>query len=178
MGKSIGIIETYGAVGCYVAADTALKAASVNMISKELVSAGLVTVTLEGDVGSVYAAVEAAVEAVKRLEIAVTGHVIPRLSDEVMDMIEPKKDESKLANLNDEPIKNESKSPELNVNETVRFEDKDYFVFKKGGIDRLKVVQLRRLARELQIDSMDRGKIKFANKSELLSAIRKSKGGK
>ena len=91
MGKSIGIIETYGAVGCYVAADTALKAASVNMISKELVSAGLVTITLEGDVGSVYAAVEAAVEAVKRLEIAVTGHVIPRLSDEVMEMIEPKK---------------------------------------------------------------------------------------
>jgi microcompartment protein CcmL/EutN len=218
MGKSIGIIETHGMVAAYEGVDAALKAASVVLVSKQLADAGLVTMTFEGDVASVQAAVEAAVASVKRMGRPVVGHVIPRLSDEVLDIIEwdqlkekPQEPNAPSCDINqevkavleelDEEIEaiengdfesaeemlepetetensnDEISETEGRASDSVSFGGKNYNVFKKGGIDRLKVVQLRQLARELKIDSMDRSKIKFANKTELLSAIRKHMRG-
>lgn len=203
MGKSIGIIETHGMVAAYEGVDAALKAASVVLVSKQLADGGLVTMTFEGDVSSVSAAVDAAVASVKRMGRPVVGHVIPRLSDEVLDIIEWDQLTKCTEETFEEPLvvesvehideanvieENESKSIEVEVSgieaevdvktsETVLFNGRMYAVHKKGGIERLKVVQLRQLARELKIDSMDRSKIKFANKTELLSAIRKHMRG-
>lgn len=214
MGKSIGIIETHGMVAAYEGVDAALKAASVVLVSKQLADAGLVTMTFEGDVASVQAAVEAAVASVKRMGRPVVGHVIPRLSDEVLDIIEwdqlkekpqepdsPSNEiktevkavleeldeeieaienstfESAEEMLETESLNEDVSEVEVKSSDLVSFGGKTYSVFKKGGIDRLKVVQLRQLARELKIDSMDRSKIKFANKTELLSAIRKHMRG-
>lgn len=203
MGKSIGIIETHGMVAAYEGVDAALKAASVVLVSKQLADGGLVTMTFEGDVSSVSAAVDAAVASVKRMGRPVVGHVIPRLSDEVLDIIEwdqltkcteeTLKETSVIESVEREDEikdveKNESKAilvevsggeseVEVKSSETILFGGKAYAVYKKGGIERLKVVQLRQLARELKIDSMDRSKIKFANKTELLSAIRKHMRG-
>lgn len=214
MGKSIGIIETHGMVAAYEGVDAALKAASVVLVSKQLADAGLVTMTFEGDVASVQAAVEAAVASVKRMGRLVVGHVIPRLSDEVLDIIEwdqlkekPQEPDTPSSEIKievkavleeldeeieaienstfesaDEMLESDSIDEEVSEVESkssdfVSFGGKNYTVFKKGGIDRLKVVQLRQLARELKIDSMDRSKIKFANKTELLSAIRKHMRG-
>lgn len=203
MGKSIGIIETHGMVAAYEGVDAALKAASVVLVSKQLADGGLVTMTFEGDVSSVSAAVDAAVASVKRMGRPVVGHVIPRLSDEVLDIIEWDQLTKCTEETFEEPLvvesvehideanvieENESKSIEVEASgieaevdvktsETVLFNGRMYAVHKKGGIERLKVVQLRQLARELKIDSMDRSKIKFANKTELLSAIRKHMRG-
>lgn len=203
MGKSIGIIETHGMVAAYEGVDAALKAASVVLVSKQLADGGLVTMTFEGDVSSVSAAVDAAVASVKRMGRPVVGHVIPRLSDEVLDIIEWDQLTKCTEETFEEPLvvesvehvdeanvteEDESKSIEVEVSgneaevevktsETVLFNGRMYAVHKKGGIERLKVVQLRQLARELKIDSMDRSKIKFANKTELLSAIRKHMRG-
>lgn len=214
MGKSIGIIETHGMVAAYEGVDAALKAASVTLVSKQLADAGLVTMTFEGDVASIQAAVEAGVHAVKRMGRPVVGHVIPRLADEVMNIIEwdqlkeeidsPSCVPSDINTENgnqylaevleeleievqaieqgsfesaEEMLQEPVSEPSNKSNDQVEFAGKTYSVFKKGGIDRLKVVQLRQLARELRIVTMDRSKIKFANKTELLSAIRKHMRG-
>ncbi len=199
MGKSIGLIETHGMVAAYEGVDAALKAAAVTLVSKELATGGLVTMTFEGDVSSVRAAVDAGVAAVKRLNRPVTGHVIARLAEGLEDIIsgdsvesvperveapikktetiEPKAEVVVEAEVSVEPEQTVEVDKILENGEAITFNGKTYSVFKKGGIDRLKVVQLRQLARELRIDSMDRSKIKFANKTELISAIRKHMRG-
>lgn len=61
---------------------------------------------------------------------------------------------------------------------TVSFNNGEYEVFGSNGIVRLKVIQLRRLARQLEINTMQRNSIKFANKNQLIEAIREHiKGG-
>ena len=59
--KALGLIETYGYIGAIEAADTAVKAAYVELSAVEKVKGGLVTVQLLGDVGAVKAAVDAGV---------------------------------------------------------------------------------------------------------------------
>ncbi len=179
MGKSIGLIETLGLVASIESLDAALKAASVKLISKELADGGLVMMTFEGDVGAVTAAVEAGVEAVKRMGRPVSGHVIARLSDEVLDIIETTEtlDQGNAHQTHDFQESEIRISDQNTPQNALMFNGQSYAVFKKGGIDRLKVVELRQLAREIEIQSMDRHKIKFANKTELISAIRKHMRG-
>ena len=50
---ALGMIETKGLVGSIEAADAMVKAANVNLIGKEIVGGGLVTVMVRGDVGAV-----------------------------------------------------------------------------------------------------------------------------
>lgn len=60
----------------------------------------------------------------------------------------------------------------------VTFSGKTYEVFGNGGIAKLKVTQLRRLARQLEVTTMQRNNIKYANKKQLIEAIREHiKGG-
>ena len=50
---AIGQIETRGLVAAIQAADAMLKAANVDLVSKDTVGGGYVTVTVAGDVGAV-----------------------------------------------------------------------------------------------------------------------------
>lgn len=81
--KALGMIETRGLVGAIEAADAMVKAANVEMIGKEMIGSGLVTVMVRGDVGAVKAATEAGAAAAKRVGEVVSIHVIPRPHDEV-----------------------------------------------------------------------------------------------
>ena len=56
---ALGTIETKGLVGAIEAADAMVKAAKVELIGKEHVGGGLVTVMVRGDVGAVKAATDA-----------------------------------------------------------------------------------------------------------------------
>ncbi len=87
MDKALGLIETRGLVGSIEAADTMVKAANVNLISKAYVGGGLVTVIVEGDVGAVKAAVEAGSSAAKRVGELISVHVIPRPHEEISKII-------------------------------------------------------------------------------------------
>jgi len=87
MNNSIGLIETNGLIGAIEAADTMVKSASVNLISKEKIGGGLVTVIVEGDVGAVKAAVEAGVSAAKKVGELLSAHVIPRPHVELLKII-------------------------------------------------------------------------------------------
>jgi ethanolamine utilization protein EutM len=75
---AIGLIETKGYVAALAAADAMVKAANVTIVSREQVGAGLVTVTIVGDVGAVKAATEAGSETASSIGQLISVHVIPR----------------------------------------------------------------------------------------------------
>ena len=87
MGKALGLIEFIGYVPPICAADTALKAASVDLIGIEKVTGGIVTVKITGDVDAVQAAVESAENYASRIGSLISAHVIPRLDDEVENLL-------------------------------------------------------------------------------------------
>lgn len=87
--KALGMIETKGLVASIEAADAMVKAANVQLIGKEHVGGGLVSVMVRGDVGAVKAAVEAGSMAAKRIGELVSVHVIPSPHEDV-EMILPK----------------------------------------------------------------------------------------
>jgi ethanolamine utilization protein EutM len=91
MGEQIalGMIETRGLVGAIEAADAMVKAANVNLIGKEHVGGGLVTVMVRGDVGAVKAATDAGAAAAQRVGELISVHVIPRPHSDV-EFILPK----------------------------------------------------------------------------------------
>ncbi len=76
--EALGLIETRGLVGAIEAADAMVKAAQVDLIGKEQVGGGLVTVMVRGDVGAVKAATDAGAAAAEKVGELVSVHVIPR----------------------------------------------------------------------------------------------------
>lgn len=83
MQEALGMIETRGLVGAIEAADAMVKAANVELIGKEQIGGGYVTVFVRGDVGAVKAATEAGASAAQRVGELVSVHVIPRPHEEV-----------------------------------------------------------------------------------------------
>ena len=81
--KALGMVETKGLVGAIEAADAMVKAANVQLIGKEIVGGGLVTVMVRGDVGAVKASVEAGGAAAKRVGELISVHVIPSPHEDV-----------------------------------------------------------------------------------------------
>lgn len=78
MTNAIGLIETKGYVAALAATDAMVKAANVTIVGREQVGAGLVAVTIVGDVGAVKAATEAGAETASATGELVSVHVIPR----------------------------------------------------------------------------------------------------
>ena len=76
--EALGMIETKGLITLIEAADSALKAANVQMIGWEKIGSGLVTVFLVGDVAAVKAAVDAGASAAGKVGEVVSVQVIPR----------------------------------------------------------------------------------------------------
>lgn len=229
--KALGIIETYGYIGAVESADTALKTADVEILSVEKVRGGLVTLEITGDVSSVSIAVESAKKSCQNLNIQVSTHVIPRLSDEIWDMF-PKyksfvdskktsyKDEN--SNLKENTIQDENSNIEIvdemqedssqieiiqeDKEKTCQDEqdmkkdceiklqeetsdlkeehdigkeksenkkiDKHLYDKMPRNLENMKVVALRNLARKLEGIKIPKSKIKFANKQELIEAIK------
>lgn len=75
--SAIGLIETRGLIGVLEAADTAAKAADVQLLGIDRIGGGIVSVRFRGDTASVQAAVSAASEAVRRVSELISAHVIP-----------------------------------------------------------------------------------------------------
>ena len=76
--QAIGMIETRGYVPALASADAMVKAANVEIVSRNEVGGGLVSVVIKGDVGAVKAATEAGSEAASQVGEVVAVHVIPR----------------------------------------------------------------------------------------------------
>ncbi|MBC7933335.1 MAG: BMC domain-containing protein, partial [Rubrivivax sp.] len=85
--EALGMVETKGFVGAVEAADAMVKAANVQLIGKEYIGAGYVTVFVRGDVGAVKAATDAGVAAVRRDGELISVPVIPRPHHDVERVI-------------------------------------------------------------------------------------------
>ncbi|SNX54722.1 BMC domain-containing protein [Thermoanaerobacterium sp. RBIITD] len=86
--KALGLIETIGLAAAIEACDTALKSADITLIGYELSKGGgMVTVKIQGDVGAVKAAVEAAKIAASKVNKVYTSVVIPRPIEGIKDMV-------------------------------------------------------------------------------------------
>ena len=76
--NALGMIETKGLVAAIEAADAMVKSANVQLIGKEQVGGGLVTVMVRGDVGAVKAATDAGAAAAEKVGELISVHVIAR----------------------------------------------------------------------------------------------------
>jgi len=86
MQHAIGMIETKGLVGLVEATDAMAKAASVKVVKRIGIGGGLVTTVVQGDVGSVRAAVEAGAKAATQVGELMSSHVIPRPAEGLVDV--------------------------------------------------------------------------------------------
>ena len=85
MSKAIGLIETRGMVGLVEASDAMCKAANVELLKTIQIGGGFVTAVVQGDVGSVRAAVDAGAAAAKAIGELVSSHVIPRPHEDLVN---------------------------------------------------------------------------------------------
>ncbi len=85
--NALGMVETKGLVAAIEAADAMVKSANVQLVGKEQVGGGLVTVMVRGDVGAVKAATDAGAAAAEKVGELLSVHVIPRPHAEVDNIL-------------------------------------------------------------------------------------------
>jgi len=86
-GFAVGLIETQGFTAVFEAIDTALKTAAVEVLAREKLGGGYITVLIKGDVAAVRAAVDAGKAKVEGLGRLVAAHVIPNPSKGVLSLL-------------------------------------------------------------------------------------------
>lgn len=193
MKLALGFIETYGYVGAIEAADACLKAANVQLVSCCYAGSGLVTITIEGDVGAVKAAIDTGATAAEGVGQLVGINVIARPSYALDKIVKEqpkvasdgnKKHVSKnrsnptnthkgqtggLANLEDsrDNRENNPSAPKYVYHNEQEIPLNSIEVFTS-----MKVVELRRIARRIEGISIPKNQIKYAKKDQLLQAIK------
>ena len=80
-----GLIETKGLIGLVAAIDAMVKAANVQIVMRIDIGGGLVTVIVNGDVGSVRAAVESGSRVAGQVGELVGSHVIANPAEGVIE---------------------------------------------------------------------------------------------
>jgi ethanolamine utilization protein EutM len=85
MQSAIGLIETKGLVSLVEATDAMAKAANVEIIKRVGIGGAYVTTIVQGDVGSVRAAVEAGATAAAQVGELVGSHIIPRPAEGLVE---------------------------------------------------------------------------------------------
>lgn len=84
---AVGFIETQGYTAVIEAIDTACKTADVEVLGREKLGGGYITVVIKGDVAAVHAAVEAGKAKVEGLGRLIAAHVIPSPSQAVLSLL-------------------------------------------------------------------------------------------
>jgi microcompartment protein CcmL/EutN len=84
---AVGLIETQGFTAVFEAIDTALKTAAVEVLAREKLGGGYITVLIKGDVAAVRAAVDAGRAKVEGLGRLIAAHVIPSPSQGVLSLL-------------------------------------------------------------------------------------------
>lgn len=84
---AVGLIETQGFTAVFEAIDTACKTADVEVLAREKLGGGYITVVIKGDVAAVRAAVEAGKAKVDGLGKLIAAHVIPSPTEAVLSLL-------------------------------------------------------------------------------------------
>lgn len=159
--KALGMIETRGLIPAIESADIMLKTSEVELIEKIYVGAGLVTITIVGDVGAVKTAVESAVEAIKKFgeNILISNHVIPRPDLELQSVIKLEKEKV---------VEKEIEIQEIIVEE---IEKDNNFEKLKIELEKQKISYLRQKAKEYNNFGLSGKSISKLDKNRLIEKI-------
>jgi microcompartment protein CcmL/EutN len=84
---AVGLIETQGFTAVFEAIDTALKTSAVEVLAREKLGGGYITVLIKGDVAAVQAAVDAGKARVEGLGRLIAAHVIASPSQGVLSLL-------------------------------------------------------------------------------------------
>jgi microcompartment protein CcmL/EutN len=84
---AVGLIETQGFTAAFEAVDTALKTANVEVLAREKLGGGYITIIIKGDVSAVRAAVDAGKARVEGLGRLIAAHVIASPSQGVLNLL-------------------------------------------------------------------------------------------
>jgi microcompartment protein CcmL/EutN len=84
---ALGFIETQGFTAVFEAIDAACKAANVEVLGKEKLGGGYVTVVVRGELSAVTAAIEAGKAKVGELGKLIAAHVVARPSPSVLALL-------------------------------------------------------------------------------------------
>jgi microcompartment protein CcmL/EutN len=84
---AVGLIETQGFTAAFEAIDTALKTANVEVLAREKLGGGYITIIIKGDVSAVRAAIDAGKARVEGLGKLIAAHVIPSPSQGVLSLL-------------------------------------------------------------------------------------------
>jgi ethanolamine utilization microcompartment shell protein EutS len=84
---AVGLIETQGFTAVFEAIDTALKTAAVEVLAREKLGGGYITVLIKGDVAAVQAAIDAGKAKVEGLGKLIAAHVIASPSEGVLSLL-------------------------------------------------------------------------------------------
>lgn len=84
---AVGLIETQGFTAVFEAIDTALKTAAVEVLAREKLGGGYITVVIKGDVAAVKAAIDAGQKKVEGLGRLIAAHVIASPSQGVLSLL-------------------------------------------------------------------------------------------
>src|SRR5690242_7396680 len=85
--QALGFIETQGFTAVFEAIDAACKAAKVEVVGKEKLGGGFVTVVIQGQLAAVDAAIQSGKESVDGLGKLIAAHVIARPSEPVLKLL-------------------------------------------------------------------------------------------
>ena len=86
-GQALGFVETVGLVAATEAADAMVKAANVEIVTRQQPGGGYTAIIVRGDVGAVKAAVEAGAAAAKAVGRVASAHIIPRPAEEISGIL-------------------------------------------------------------------------------------------
>lgn len=169
---ALGLIETRGLIAALEAADAALKAADVKLVSRDRIDAGLITIKLVGEIAAVQSAVDAGAAAAQRVGHLVGKHVIARPDTGLHDILiyteidsrkKPKAGADKAAAEKVSTDKADENGDGTNDAVTITFE--------RDALQPMTVEELRRIARKIEHFPLQGREISRANKEELIDAI-------
>lgn len=184
--ESLGMIEVKGFLGAVVVADAALKAAEVDLRDLRITRGGLVTVLLTGDVAAVNAGVDAGIASIDQFDCLISEHVIARMDGQTNAMVQSPTPELKKVVMSKFP---ESKQEIDNINspKTEASHDSDNlveshvaiesvdsqenWVTDREALEQMRVVDLRKQAYRMNIQTLTKKQIKMGTKRTLVQAI-------
>ncbi|MDH6363326.1 microcompartment protein CcmL/EutN [Enterococcus sp. PF1-24] len=172
---ALGMIEVRGYLGAISAADAALKAANVNLNNAEIIRGGLTTIEVVGDVAAVKAAIDAGTQVAKELNCLISSHVIARLDEQTEEMMRKKvSEEEVIIEIVEEPVIEEV----VAVEEFIEIEEPVAAITEvapatdeRAELMKMKVVDLRKKAYQMNLTTLTKKEIKFANKTLLVETI-------
>lgn len=189
-------------VGVIEAADTAAKAADIQLLGVEQIGGGLVSVRFCGDVAAVKTAVQAASRAVEQVAELVSAHVIARPGPGMSDLMEkgPSPSPGQVAepvaqqvppsqSVSSQALSSQAAAPQdgadaargsgaQDVGGTAAAEpEPDLASLDDDDLAAMPVTRLRQLARRTSGLELQGRQISRANKQQLLEALGRARGG-